>query len=262
VMNEVLQAAAGVGMVAWYASALYVGARLLRLGFRRGNPPARWIGTYLFYAMGLGSVFLSIPMARGALEGLSMTPLDRVLVGLGCTFTVVGNVGILTFTRRVFRRESAVAKGAAIAVTGVLVIGLVGHGVTTGFDWRLTTGFAVVYLSGTILANGWAALESLRYYALMRRRLKVGLVSPLEANRFLLWGFGAGAAATILLSSTIELQVHTVLTPAGTEALRMVTLPVMSGLGLACAGCYLFAFLPAAWYVQRLATSPGTPGAR
>ena len=34
------------------------------------------------------------------------------------------------------------------------------------------------------------------------------------------------------------------------------TLPMMSVLGLACAGCYLFAFFPAAWYVHRFAAAP------
>ena len=255
-MTQALQLAAGLALLTWYLSALYVGWRLLRLGVRRDNPPARWIGTYLFCAMGLGSILLSVPMARGTLAGVPMTPLDRMLVGLALTVTVAGNIAMLTFTRRVFRRESVVAKCAAFAVTAILVCGAVGHGVTTGFDWKLTAGFAVLYLSGPILANGWTAVESLLYYRLMRRRLKVGLVEPLEANRFLLWGFGAGAAAIMLLSTTLEMQLQTVLSQSEIEAVRMFTLPMMSALGLACAGCYLFAFFPAAWYVHRFASSP------
>jgi hypothetical protein len=260
-MGEVLQVAAGLGTLAWYGSALYVGGRLLRLGLRTDNPPARWIGVYLFVAMGMGSVLMSIPMARGAYGGVEMTGLDRILIGLGCTATAIGNAGILTFTRRVFRSESRAAKAFSVAVVAILVCGAVGHGLTTRFDWRLTSGFAVLYLSGTILANGWASAESLLYHGAMRRRLNVGLAEPLDVNRFLLWGGGAGATTIILLSTTLEMQVQRFLSAAGTETLRLLTLPTMSVLGLVCAGCYLFAFFPAEWYVRRLSAVPARTSA-
>src|SRR5512134_3371184 len=115
-MAEALQMAAGLAVLTWYLSALSVGGRLLRLGLGSDNAPARWIGTYLFSAMGLGSILISIPMARGALEGIPMTTLDRALVAGGLAATAIGNVAILHFTRRVFRRESALALVFALAV--------------------------------------------------------------------------------------------------------------------------------------------------
>jgi hypothetical protein len=248
-MLEMMGMAAGLAVLTWYLSALYVGGRLLWLGFRRENPPARWIGTYLFAAMGLGSILISIPLWKTT----PMTTADRTVMALGFLVTVLGNVGILTFTRRVFRRESKGATAYAFAVTAILVCGALGHGVTTHFDRSLSGAFAVVYLSGTILTNGWASVESLLYYGLMRKRVKVGLVQPLEANRFLLWGSGAGAAALMLFSTTLEQQLPRVLSPADIVAVRNFTLPLMSVLGLTCAGSYLFAFFPAAWYVQRFA---------
>jgi hypothetical protein len=254
-MADALGLAAGLAVLSWYLSAVYVGWRLLKVGVRRDDAPARWIGTYLFAAMGLGSILISIPMGRGSLGGIAMTPVDRILVGLALTATVAGNISILTFTRRVFRRESAAAKAFAGAVTALLVVGAAGHCWTTRFSWRLTAGFAVLYLAGTILSNGWSAVESLRYYGLMRKRLRLGLVEPLAVNRFLLWGIGAGAAAVMLFSTTLELQVQRLLTPAGIEAIRMFSLPAMSILGLACAGSYLFAFFPAGWYVRRFAAA-------
>lgn len=250
-----VEAVAAVGMLAWYGSALYVGGRLLRHGWQRDNAPARWIGIYLVCAMGMGSILLSIPLARGVVGGLPITLLDRVLVALGCTATAVGNAAILTFTCRVFRRDSAIAKAAALGIGAMLVLGAAGHGLTAGFDRDLTGAFAVIYLTGTILTNAWASAESLRYYGLMRKRLKLGLVEPLEANRFLLWGCGAGAAALMLLWTTFELQLQAVLDPAAVEALRRTTLPLLSGLGLACAGSYLLAFVPAEWYVRRFTAS-------
>lgn len=255
-MNEALQLSAGIAVLAWYLSAVYVGWRLLRLGVRRDDAPARWIGMYLFAAMGLGSILISIPMARGSLGGITMTFVDRMLVGLALTGTVIGNIAVLTFTRRVFRRESAAAMAFSIAVAACLLLGAIGHCWTTRFGWKLTAGFAVLYLSGTILSNGWSALESLRYYGLMRKRLRLGLASALDTNRFLLWGLGAGAAAVMLFATTIELQIQTVSTPERIAAVRTYSLPTMSVLGLTCAWCYLFAFFPASWYVRRFAAGP------
>ena len=254
-MADAIGAAAGLGVFAWYLSALYVGWRILRVGARRDDAPARWIGTYLFVAMGIGSILISIPTARGALGGIAPTPFDRMLVALALACTVVGNLGILTFTRRVFRPESAVARAFAVAVGLLLVCGVIGHGLVDRFSWKLSEVSAVLYLSGTVLSNGWSALESLRYYGLMRKRLRLGLAEPLDANRFLLWGVGAGATALMLFATTLELQMEAVSTPEQIAAVRAVSLPVMSLLGLTSAGSYLFAFFPAGWYVRRFASA-------
>ena len=67
-MIAALEAAAALGVLAWYGSSLYVGGRLLYAGIRDGNPHARWIGTYLFFAMGMASILYSIAMARTAVQ--------------------------------------------------------------------------------------------------------------------------------------------------------------------------------------------------
>jgi hypothetical protein len=255
-MADAIGAAAGLGVLAWYLSALYVGWRLLRVAARRDDGPARWIGTYLFVAMGIGSILISIPTARGALGGMAMTPLDRMLVAAALACTVIGNLGILTFTRRVFRAQSDVARAFAVTVGVLLACGAIGHGFVDRFSWKLTEVSAVLYLSGTVLSNGWSALESLRYYGLMRKRVRVGLADPLAANRFLLWGIGAGATALMLFATMLELQLEAGWTPERLAAVRAYSLPVMSLLGLTSAGSYLFAFLPAGWYVRRFAAAP------
>lgn len=258
-MDAALQLSAGLAVLTWYLTSVFVGWRLLRLAARRDDAPARWIGTYLFFAMGLGSILMSIPMGRGSLGGIEMTPFDRMMIGLALAGTVVGNVALLTFTRRVFRPASGAARGFSAAVTVLLLGGAIGHCLTTRFSWQLTAPLAVIYLSGTILSNGWTAVESLRYYGLMRKRLRLGLAEPLDANRFLLWGFGAGAAAAMLLSTTLELQMQAVWTPERIEAVRRFSLPAMAALGLACAGSYLLAFFPAGWYVRRFAGRRAIP---
>ena len=255
-MSESIGAAAGLGVLAWYLSAVYVGWRILRVGVRRDDAPARWIGTYLFVAMGLGSILISIPTARGALGGIAMTPFDRMLVALALGCTVAGNLGILTFTRRVFRPHSAAAKAFAIAIGALLVGGAIGPGFIDRFSWELSEVSAVLYLSGTVLSNAWSAGESFRYYGLMRKRLRLGLASPLDANRFLLWGIGAGATALMLFWTTVELQMQALSMAQGIAVSRTVSLPAVSVLGLICAGSYLLAFFPAGWYVRRFASAP------
>jgi hypothetical protein len=39
----------------------------------------------------------------------------------------------------------------------------------------------------------WVSVESFRYYAMLRRRLRLGLTDPVLTNRFLLWAIWAAA---------------------------------------------------------------------
>ncbi len=251
-MTDVFQGLAGIAMLLWIVAAIGAGARLLRIGMRRNNRPAKLLGTYLLIAMGLGTVTMSIPMAHGAAPGASITWLDRALLAAGCSLTTIGICAILTFTREVFRRDSGWAKGVAIAIAAIVVMGLVGHGLTTGFDWQLGTGFGVLYLAGTLLANGWTSLESLLYYRLMRKRTKLGLADPLATHRFLLWGLGAGSSVSLLLLCLVQEWMRVTLGPEALLAFRSVALLAMAFFGLSCAVCYLFAFAPAGWYARWL----------
>jgi hypothetical protein len=256
-MIEALKAAAGVGVLAWYGSSLYVGARLLHVGTRDGHPPARWIGTYLFFAMGLGSILYSIAMAKTVLAGAPMTSVDRVLMALHHIAAIVANFALLTFTRHVFRPDSALAPFATAAILLMLVVGSLGHALTADLDGNFTaTAYGTIYLAGPVLVNAWAATESLLYYRSMRKRLELGLAEPIEANRFLLWGLGAGSAAFLLLFNLVQMKVQHLLGSGLGLALRATSLTLLAVLGLACAACYLCAFFPPRWYVARFASAP------
>jgi hypothetical protein len=50
---------------------------------------------------------------------------------------------------------------------------------------------------------GWASLESLRYYGVMRRRRSLGLVDPVVANRFLVWGAGGGSSCLLTFALSV-----------------------------------------------------------
>ncbi|MAF29510.1 MAG: hypothetical protein CL819_09840 [Croceicoccus sp.] len=255
-MLGVFQGLAGIGMLVWYVAAIYVGLRLLVLARRGAHRPALLIGTYLLVAMGMGGAAMSLPMARGATETITITVVDRALLGSGCLFTAIGILAILTFTREVFRREQRWARGVRGAIAAIVVVGLLGHGLTTGFYLDLGGRFGVVFLVGSVLASGWTSLESLIYYRQMRRRLKIGLAEPIVANRFLLWGLGAGSAVALLLLSLLQEWMRIALSVETFHAIRKGSLPLMAFFGLASASCYLFAFSPAAWYRRLFERAP------
>jgi hypothetical protein len=58
----------------------------------------------------------------------------------------------------------------------------------------------------------WASGESLHYYGMLRRRLRLGLADPVVANRFLLWGVGAGVggciSASLIATTAAGTDVH------------------------------------------------------
>lgn len=252
-MIGLLEAVAAMGVLAWYGSSLYVGARLLHRGVRDANPPARWIGTYLFFAMGLASILYSVAMARTVLADAPMTTIDRAMIALHFVAAVIANLALVTFTRRVFRSESRLASISAFVILAMLVIGSLGHGITTRLDGSFASAYGALYLAGPVLANAWAATESLLYWGRMRKRVAVGLAEPLEADRFLLWGAGAGSAAILLFANSVQMQVASVLGTALPLPVRATSLVLLAVLGVVCAGSYLLAFLPPRWYVARLA---------
>jgi len=256
-MVEMLQSAAGLGWLAWNLSSLYVGARLLRQGIRSDNPPARWIGTYLFFAMGLGSVLFIIAMARTEIAGNPMTGIDRTLIAAHFLATIIANYGLLTFTHRVFRRDSRIAAFAAHGLLACMTLGAIGHGFATNFDGTFASGYAGVYLAVPVLGNAWAAIESILYYRKMRRRVALDLADPRLAFRFALYGMGAGAAALLLGGNWFEMQVIARLDPASLLGVQVVSLALKAVLGLVCAGAYLFAFAPPAWSLARAEDARG-----
>jgi len=124
-------------------------------------------------------------------------------------------------------------------VSILLVASWIVEGATRGFAAAESSGPAVRISdwlrTGALL---WASLESLRYYAKMRRRLRLGIADPVVTNRFLMWGLGIGAAGlTSVVDSTTRLFVL--------HAMEMPWLRLCISLGgvVAATGLWL-AFLP------------------
>jgi len=99
--------------------------------------------------------------------------------------------------------------------------------------------------AGRLILYGWATYESLRQYALARRRVRIGLTEPLVANRFLLWGIGTSAALGIWLHAFWSELLRR---PDPTETYLVIT-----ALGSACALAIWLAFFPPRAYRAWLA---------
>jgi hypothetical protein len=186
-----------IGFGSFLAVSLAVGTRLLLLARRTRKLPELAMGLNFLVAGFIGYALLV------AAESLYLFP--KSLAGYGSFFGVTGisfgGAFVCLFTQRVFRTNSRVALTALVLLSGWFALSSYGSWVLNvekeqqGFGvWLGRWGSNV----GMFAAYGWSTVESLRYYALMRRRVRIGLADPLVANRFLLWGIGT--LATLLVS--------------------------------------------------------------
>lgn len=103
------------------------------------------------------------------------------------------------FTWRVFRREERWARTFFLGVLLGLATISAGYALAGGLgDFAYSGPWFWLESAAQTLATGWGAVEALRYHALMRRRVRVGLADPVVANRFLLWGIAIGAGVVAI----------------------------------------------------------------
>jgi hypothetical protein len=193
-----------------------VGATLLRRASRTRQLPEFAIGIGL-----LAFCALARPLSIAAETlGDTSSQATRILLLSGSTIgSGLGVACLLLFTCRVFQPSSRWATGtlgvglAAILVTRIgIVKGFVAvpeNEVASFASAPFWVGLSVViWTSGYI----WAAAESLRYYGMLRRRLRLGLADPVVTNRFLLWGIGCAVAglvsASLIATTAAGMDVH------------------------------------------------------
>jgi hypothetical protein len=188
-----------VGFLAFFVVSLTVGVRLLLLWRRTRALPELLIGTGV---LGIGPVGFGFAMG-GSLLAPRAPGLAALLLGTASLAASLGVVAKCTFNWRVYHPEDAWAGAVAYAAAAVLGV---------CFGVKLWQGFETAFLPDPayfvrafvqIGALLWGAGEALRYHALMRRRVRLGIADPVVANRFLLWGVGAGAAGVGSLVGTV-----------------------------------------------------------
>ena len=227
-MGGIVAFAALLGLSAFAVTSFFVGTRLLVLSLRTHRLPERLIGLSLFSAGGVGTALVVV---SGIASGSRTTLQSAAAVAIHLGVAALG-----VFTWRVFRPTFAgatlVAASVALLVLSRLADAVSGH--YFGVD-RSNLSIAADY-TGRIVLYAWATFESLRHYSLARRRVRVGLVEPLVANRFLLWAVGTGAALCIWL--------HAFLQELARRSDAAETYLVIAVLGTACAVSLWLAFFP------------------
>lgn len=166
-----------------------VGVRLLLLARRSRQLPELTIGLGLVLIAPVGYPL----MLAATVPDLFSLSTGRVLYALAMLVTAVGSSSIFVFTWRVFRPHAAWASALVFLAIVALFVQAVASSVLAFLVptlemmnqaslWFVTRQLAIM------LSYGWTAVEALRYFGLLRRRMGLGLADPVVANRFLLWG--------------------------------------------------------------------------
>jgi hypothetical protein len=237
-----LESFVGIGFLAFFVASSVVGVRLLLLWGRTRELPELLIGLGV---LGIGPVGFGF-VTLGELFVPGRPQLARLLIGVGLVAMSIGSGAKYVFNRRVYHPESRVLRGLVGLACALLAVCLVWEFVATGFHTLTRPGPAYfLRLSLQVGCLLWGSAEALRYWERMRRRVRLALADPVVANRFLLWGLGAGAAG---VGSAIggAVQWWTGLPP-----LELPGLMLSSSLhGLAAAVAMWLAFVPSARYTR------------
>jgi hypothetical protein len=242
-----------IGFAAFFVSSLAIGCRLLWLARRNRGLPELLIGLGILGIGPAGFALTIFAMLASAHPGLVLATLATAQLAISA-----GATSAYVFNWQVFRRDSRLAPaviGLAVAGFAVCFVGRWLHGGYT-LPMRLDS-WMLGTTANVIVCMWWGSFESLRYYALMLRRVRLGLADPVVANRFLLWGIGIGAAG-------VGSAVGSILMLLKGNAVRELDASTLSNslFGLLSAVSMWAAFLPPAAYRRWLAARSATPIAR
>ena len=228
------------GLVAFVGVSLIVGIRILVLAWRTQGLPEWLVGSSLVLAGALGTGLSVLPMLWPSLEAGAA----YVVFQIGSIANHVGYTLLFYFVWRVFRPGQRWAAVFFVLCLAVLAVGGVGLGLTLlpGESISRPEGPARTWLMVSLFARVagylWAAIESFRYYAMLKRRLKIGLGDPETANRFFYWGVCTAAVVCIWATLVAEQMVPAVAASRGAIELSSALL------GFVVAGSLSLAFFP------------------
>jgi hypothetical protein len=242
------------GFLAFFFVSLWVGVRMLAQWGRTRELPELLLGLGV---LGIGPVGFGLVMLAAA-AGAGNPEAPSLLGGLSALAVGGGAAAKAIFNWKIYHPNSRSVAAFAFVAIAVLVVAIVGNALTTGFApaaW-MQPGWMLVRQGVQIGVLLWGAGEALGWWLRMRRRLRIGIGDPLVANRFLLWGIGAGMAGS---GSLIGMLVGVVSGQPMSE-LPLLTL-VLSLCGLVSAVALWLAFAaPERWklWIRSQASNPST----
>lgn len=246
-----------LGAVLMVAVDALVGVRLLWVARRSRRLPEALLGS-AFLLLGVLGYPLTTAARRGAFGSEAG---DAAAMGAGLLVQDMACLAVYLFTARTFRAGEPWARVLVWLVGAAFVASLVGHAVSDGFaPGSRSPGYWLGFALRT-LAFAWACAEALRQYRSATRRLRLGLVDPLVANRFLIYAIGMGGVFVAFAIHFLGL----ILTPNAAESIWV--LAGTGAVGVATAIPTWLAFMPPAayrrWVVARAETAaPAAAAAR
>ena len=247
---------------------LVVGTRLLRTGLGPDRRPELALAIYFLASAFFSTVCQSV-VYGGVIDPSVALPdgASRLVLGLGVLGMSVGGAAVFAFTWLSFRRDARWARWAAVAGSLIAIGGFVFEALHEGFTITLYPGPGHwVAWAGRTAPMVWVTAESLRYWALLRRRLRLGLADPVVVNRFLLWGIWSAATFVNLAADPIARGIYAAVAGTTTEIVMEVVEPVVIGtmavtmvLGVISAATLFLTFFPTAGYRRWLASRAAQP---
>jgi hypothetical protein len=214
--------------------------RLLMLAARTRRSPELLLGLSIAlplvgYTFGVG----------GAAIGAGVP--SRWVAEVAGTFCDLGFVSTVGFVWIVFRRQETWAKALALTITlAFAAMPFINHYVA--WEGGVPSALVVRSVLRTVCYS-WAAVESLRYARMMRRRVQFGLAEPIVADRFRLWGLVHVCLSLMIVLIMAGVKLHL----GGAEFARFFTFSGFS-IGLIASIPLILSFFPPeryARYVER-----------
>ncbi len=188
----------GLACVAAYCStALVVAVRMLRLASRTGESPELLIGVALLVGGAIGypvSIAGALASASSPALALRLTIAANLALYLSC-FAMT-----LTWCI-VYHRAQKWAPYVVFAVSALLFVSFVDRAASIDLlslsrsDRSAHPGY-LRSLAVQLLPHLLNAVSGLHYYAMLRRRMRLGLADPVVANRIGLWASGSAIVVT------------------------------------------------------------------
>lgn len=242
-----------LALVAYTIASAIVGVRLLLRASRSHGVPELLAGISYVAAPALGypMVIVASMLANRAIA-IPIYVVGEILLVSGCCC-------FLFFTTKVFRPGAAWAVWMAAFGSAVLLWS--GYAITRAYlsstDPLEIAAHARLGLTAMVsvlaLSYVWTALEGLRYYRMMRKRMALGLADPVVTNRFFLWTCSG-------LTSVAWISFTAVMLAAGANlATNPLNVSATCAGGLANTVFLLLIFMPPASYTRWITRSARAP---
>jgi hypothetical protein len=247
-----VQLLVNLSILLYVVTVTVVGVRMLLLARRTRGVPELAIGAGSVLICGVG-----FPASVASGFGGVMAEVNAPLWVASELITQVGIVLLYVFTQQVFRPGVRWARMLVACVAVYLPLALAGAASALSaadpgeHSVQVARNQLLLCFAGYTGCFVWSAAESLRHYAMARRRQALGLADAVVANRFLLWGLYGLAATGITAANALGVVLgHNIST-------SLVVLLPAGELGFAASIAIYLVFVPPAWFLARLRTADG-----